>query len=181
LVKKQFPQAGENRLRASIGCEKRRSADLLEARMEKMKSWLRVWREAMVYERDFKDRGLDNVKLQVLHANFAPERENAARRWIRSPRDVLSAHRRLHFDHRPVCQHGRNLFQKMRAGLKHKLGLTVTFRDQMHRVPDFLAPKLTDIAYYAWIDNYCAQNPLNPLIQAVFLLKKELLSRVPSR
>jgi hypothetical protein len=58
----------------------------------------------------------------------------------------------------------------MRAGLKHKLGLTVTFRDQMHRVPDFLAPKPTDIAYYAWIDNYYAQNPLNPLIQAVFLL-----------
>jgi hypothetical protein len=51
--------------------------------MEKMKSWLRVWREAMVYERDFKDRGLDNVKLQVLHANFAPEKDNAARRWIR--------------------------------------------------------------------------------------------------
>jgi hypothetical protein len=43
---------------------------------------------------------------------------------------------------------------------------------------DFLAPKPSDIAYYAWIDNYCAQNPLNPLVQAVGLLKKELLSRV---
>jgi hypothetical protein len=47
--------------------------------------------------------------------------------------------------------------------------------------PDFIAPKPTDIAYYAWIDNYCAQNPLNPLLQAVLLLKKELLSRAPAR
>ena len=47
--------------------------------------------------------------------------------------------------------------------------------------PDFLMPKPSDIAYYAWIDNYCSQNPLNPLLQAVFLLKRELLSRAPSR
>ncbi|SRR5260221_12879097 len=44
--------------------------------------------------------------------------------------------------------------------------------------PDFLAPKPSDVAYYAWIDNYCSQNPLNLLVQAVYLLKKELLSRV---
>ena len=35
------------------------------------------------YERDFKDRGLDNVKLMVQHANFAPEKDKVARRWIR--------------------------------------------------------------------------------------------------
>jgi hypothetical protein len=48
-----------------------------------MKAWLRARREAMVYERDFKARGLDNVKLQVKHANFAPEKDKAARHWIR--------------------------------------------------------------------------------------------------
>jgi hypothetical protein len=42
---------------------------------------------------------------------------------------------------------------------------------------DFLTPKPTSVAYYAWIDNYCAQNPLNPLLQAVFKLEKELQSR----
>jgi hypothetical protein len=47
--------------------------------------------------------------------------------------------------------------------------------------PDFLTPKPTSIAYYVWIDNYCAQNPLNPLLQAVFLLEKELASRTPLR
>jgi fatty-acyl-CoA synthase len=41
-----------------------------------------------------------------------------------------------------------------------------------------IAPKPTDIAYYAWIDNYCAQNPLNQLMVAAFRLKQELLSRV---
>lgn len=43
--------------------------------------------------------------------------------------------------------------------------------------PDFIAPKPTDVAYYACIDNYCAQNPLNPLMGAVYKLEKELLSR----
>ena len=47
--------------------------------------------------------------------------------------------------------------------------------------PDFLAPKPSDVAYYAWIDNYCAQNPLDRLIRAVWLLKKELVARAPSR
>ena len=42
---------------------------------------------------------------------------------------------------------------------------------------DFLAPKPSDVAYYAWLDNYCAQHPLDLLLQAVTLLKKELLSR----
>jgi hypothetical protein len=46
---------------------------------------------------------------------------------------------------------------------------------------DFLAPKPSDIAYYVWIDNYCAQNPLDALVQAAFKLKKELLSRAPVR
>jgi hypothetical protein len=48
-----------------------------------MKAWLRARREAMIYNRDFKDRGLDNVKLEVQLANFAPEKDKAARRWIR--------------------------------------------------------------------------------------------------
>jgi len=48
-----------------------------------MKGWLQARHEVMVHERDFKDRGLDNVKLQVQHANFAPEKDRAARRWIR--------------------------------------------------------------------------------------------------
>ncbi|WP_271590754.1 hypothetical protein [Bradyrhizobium sp. CCBAU 53415] len=43
--------------------------------------------------------------------------------------------------------------------------------------PDFLAPKPQSVAYYAWIDNYCAQNPLNPVVQAAFALQKELVSR----
>jgi hypothetical protein len=43
--------------------------------------------------------------------------------------------------------------------------------------PDFLAPKPQSIAYYAWIDNYCDQNPLNALVQAAFALQKELSSR----
>jgi hypothetical protein len=47
--------------------------------------------------------------------------------------------------------------------------------------PDFIAPKPTDVAYYAWIDNYCAQNPLNSLLEATFRLKKELASRAPAR
>ena len=47
-----------------------------------MKAFLRVRRETVVHERDFKERGLDNVKLQVKHANFAPEKDRAARRWI---------------------------------------------------------------------------------------------------
>jgi hypothetical protein len=47
--------------------------------------------------------------------------------------------------------------------------------------PDFIAPKPTDVAYYAWIDNYCAKNPLNLLMVAVFKLEKELQSRATSR
>ena len=42
---------------------------------------------------------------------------------------------------------------------------------------DFLAPQPSSVAYYAWLDNYCAQHPLDPLVQAGALLKKELLSR----
>jgi hypothetical protein len=47
--------------------------------------------------------------------------------------------------------------------------------------PDFIAPKPSDIAYYAWIDNYCGQNPLDSLLVAAFRLKRELLSRAPAR
>jgi hypothetical protein len=47
-----------------------------------MKSLLRKFRETRVYARDFRDRGLDNVKLQIKHANFSSEKDKAARRWI---------------------------------------------------------------------------------------------------
>jgi hypothetical protein len=32
--------------------------------------------------RDFKERGLENVKLQILHGNFAGEKDKKARRWV---------------------------------------------------------------------------------------------------
>ena len=46
-------------------------------------AWLQERRQARFYERDFKDRGLDNVKLQILRANFAPEKDKVARSWVR--------------------------------------------------------------------------------------------------
>jgi hypothetical protein len=42
---------------------------------------------------------------------------------------------------------------------------------------DFIAPRPQSVAYYAWIDNYCVQNPLNPLLQATWALKDELTTR----
>ena len=42
---------------------------------------------------------------------------------------------------------------------------------------DFIAPKPSSIAYYAWLDNYCAQNPLNLLMAGVMKLEKELQAR----
>jgi hypothetical protein len=43
--------------------------------------------------------------------------------------------------------------------------------------PDFLVPKPDPVAYYAWIDNYCREKPLDPLAQAALALKKELAAR----
>ena len=42
---------------------------------------------------------------------------------------------------------------------------------------DFLAPKPSSIAFYIWIDNYCAQHPLDPLVEATMALQWELASR----
>ena len=42
---------------------------------------------------------------------------------------------------------------------------------------DFISPKPTSVAYYAWIDNYCAQNPLNHVATAAVALKNELTAR----
>jgi hypothetical protein len=42
---------------------------------------------------------------------------------------------------------------------------------------DFLTPKPSTVAYYAWIDNYCGQHPLDAIVQAVSRLKDELVSR----
>ena len=43
--------------------------------------------------------------------------------------------------------------------------------------PDFLTPKPSSIAYYAWVDNYCRERPLDTLALAIFALKKELAAR----
>ncbi|MGX0962731.1 hypothetical protein AB7M63_003180 [Bradyrhizobium japonicum] len=42
---------------------------------------------------------------------------------------------------------------------------------------EFIAPKPQSVAYYAWMDNYCAQNPLNRIAQAAIALKNELTAR----
>jgi hypothetical protein len=42
---------------------------------------------------------------------------------------------------------------------------------------DFIAPKATEVAYYAWIDNYCRQNPLDLVEDATAALKNELAAR----
>jgi hypothetical protein len=42
---------------------------------------------------------------------------------------------------------------------------------------DFIAPRPQTVAYYAWVDNYCTQNPLNYLVQATLALKDELTAR----
>ena len=44
---------------------------------------IQALQEARAYERNFKERGLENVKVQVRHSNFAPEKHKAAQRWIR--------------------------------------------------------------------------------------------------
>jgi hypothetical protein len=42
---------------------------------------------------------------------------------------------------------------------------------------DFLNPKPESVAYYAWIDNYCSQKPLDKIVQALISLKDELVKR----
>ena len=42
---------------------------------------------------------------------------------------------------------------------------------------DFIVPRPQTVAYYAWIDNYCTQNPLNVVMQATLALKNELTAR----
>jgi hypothetical protein len=46
--------------------------------------------------------------------------------------------------------------------------------------PDFIVPKPESFAY-AWIDNYCGQNPLNKVAQASVALKNELSARAAHR
>lgn len=43
---------------------------------------------------------------------------------------------------------------------------------------DFIAPKPQSVAYYAWMDNYCAKNPVNLIAQGAMSLKNELIARV---
>lgn len=47
--------------------------------------------------------------------------------------------------------------------------------------PDFLTPRPAAVAYYAWIDNYCVSNPLDPLLKAVMELRKELSLRMQQK
>jgi hypothetical protein len=42
---------------------------------------------------------------------------------------------------------------------------------------DFLMPRPETVAYYAWIDKHCGQNPLNKVMQAAVALKDELTAR----
>ena len=75
-----------------------------------------------------------------------------------------------------------DLQETNRVVIRRKLGLTVIFPDQMHlaMVRTFFAPEPSSIAYYAWIDNYCTQHPLDTLMLAAFKLKRELASRAPA-
>jgi len=41
--------------------------------------------------RDFEDRKLDNVKRQVAHANFAPDKHKQAQEWIDGKRCCQAA------------------------------------------------------------------------------------------
>jgi hypothetical protein len=42
---------------------------------------------------------------------------------------------------------------------------------------DILAPKAQQVGHYAWIDNYCRQNPLDMVGTATVALKNELTAR----
>jgi hypothetical protein len=43
--------------------------------------------------------------------------------------------------------------------------------------PDFLASTPLGAAHYAWVDNYCRENPLDLMVTAAHALVKELRSR----
>lgn len=43
--------------------------------------------------------------------------------------------------------------------------------------PDFLIGKPDPVAMYTWIDNYCRDKPLDFIVQAANMLRKELLAR----
>ena len=43
--------------------------------------------------------------------------------------------------------------------------------------PDFIKPKAESVAYYAWIDDYCIQHPLDLVEDAAAVLKNELAAR----
>lgn len=43
--------------------------------------------------------------------------------------------------------------------------------------PDFIMPNGQPTAWEAWLTNYCAQNPLDYLMTAVWALHRELLKR----
>lgn len=47
----------------------------------------------------------------------------------------------------------------------------------MSEAPDILVDKPNSTAFYAWIDNYCAANPLDSIAQASVKLRIELESR----
>jgi len=47
-----------------------------------MGGWLKAWRVRAAYERDFRERGLENVRQQIKGAMFSPEKHRAAEKWI---------------------------------------------------------------------------------------------------
>jgi hypothetical protein len=48
----------------------------------KVMIWNSAQRRKLKHDGDFKQRGIEDVKLQIKHANFAPEKDEAARRWV---------------------------------------------------------------------------------------------------
>jgi hypothetical protein len=47
-----------------------------------MGAWLKAWRKRAAYERDFRERGLENVRQQIKGAMFSPEKHQAAEKWV---------------------------------------------------------------------------------------------------
>jgi hypothetical protein len=50
------------------------------------------WRERRQWRREFKDRGVDNVRLMVSHSNFGEEKLRYARKWLARQGRRVGAH-----------------------------------------------------------------------------------------
>jgi hypothetical protein len=47
-----------------------------------MMTWWQAHQKTATYNRDFRERGLENVRQQIKHSTFAPEKHKAAERWV---------------------------------------------------------------------------------------------------